>query len=158
MLKSGQFDVNIYPLNKEVLKLIQPQDVNSWRSHKSPWEANFEFHREASDLAVGNEKMFEQGDDKESLVLIMTMSGKNDKEGSFSLVLCFPQSAHHCVVSDFFRMSDFYYLLFSSEGLTGFDAQDRTAPLGFTLLRKFVWISITGDHWSNQDLSHAVSA
>lgn len=36
MLNSGQLDVNIYPPNKEVLKVIQTQDVNSWRSHKFP--------------------------------------------------------------------------------------------------------------------------
>lgn len=52
MLNSGQFDVNIYPLNKEVLKLIQPQDVNSWRSHRFLQEANFMLYRETSDLAI----------------------------------------------------------------------------------------------------------
>lgn len=102
MLKSGQFDVNIYPLNEEVLKLIQPQDVNSWRSHKSPWEANLEFHRGVSDLAVGNEKMFEQGDDKESLVLITSMPGKNDlhtkKDPSLLLSLLLSECPSLCCV------------------------------------------------------------
>lgn len=64
MLKSGQLDVNIYPLNEEVLKLIRPQDVNSWRSRESPWEASFKFHGENAAPAVVNEELLEQGDEK----------------------------------------------------------------------------------------------
>lgn len=64
MLKSGQLDVNIYPLNEEVLKLIRPQDVNSWRSPESPWEASFKFHGENAAPAVVNEELLEQGDEK----------------------------------------------------------------------------------------------
>lgn len=64
MLKSGQLDVNIYPLNEEVLKLIRPQDVNSWRSREPPWEASFKFHGENAAPAVVNEELLEQGDEK----------------------------------------------------------------------------------------------
>lgn len=64
MLKSGQLDVNIYPLNEEVLKLIRPQDVNSWRSRESPWEASSKFHGKNAAPAVVNEELLEQGDKK----------------------------------------------------------------------------------------------
>lgn len=100
MLKSGQLDVNIYPLNEEVLKLIWPQDVNSWTSPESPWEASFKFHGENSAPAVVNEELHKV---MRSLGLVMSVPGKNDphtRRGS-PLCLCFPHSAHHCVLSGF---------------------------------------------------------
>lgn len=109
MLKSGQFDVNIYPLNKEVLKLIRPQDVNSWRSHKSPREANFKFQRETSDPTVVNEELLKQGDDKEKFGLDHEHSWKKlstHTEGSSSLSVLPSQCSSLCLVWIFIVLSE----------------------------------------------------